>query len=314
MSKLRIRNIDDIQDNYYRDYYSVIFFSNTEYSVATAKANGTFGELLQGYLLNGKSFMVTFPINLFSFATFIPDAKSNVIVTIPQHKKKSTLLAYKLLELFNLKVGGVLIINSELPEGKGLASSSADLVATAYAVSKAVRITVNQELIAELIRGIEPSDGIMYEGIVSFYYKELKLIESIGNLNNLVVVAIDEGDVIDTLEYNQRKKIYNYAEAIKYESMLCDITYAIKNKNLKMVGKISTQSAIMNQQHNPKKFLDQCIKICSRINGVGVTVAHSGTFLGILLDNQSPEFISQKAECIKKFRKISNKIKMFHVI
>lgn len=307
-------NDNDIKNLSLVNFHQVNLVGNTKLQTASGKANGTFGELLQGFLPNGKSFMVTFPINLFSYVTFIPDLTNHSIETFPHHKTKSKLLAYKLLALLKIEIGGKLIINSELPEGKGLASSSADLVATAYAISKATGISINAELIAKLISEIEPSDGIMYEGIVSFYYKELKLIKSIGRLNNLLVVAIDEGGQIDTLEYNKREKICKLEDAISYEFMLNSITNAIKSKNLKMLGDISTQSAIMNQRYNPKKFLDKCIELCTTINGLGVTIAHSGTFLGILLDNNNPEFIFQRKECIKKLKEFNGKVKIISSI
>ena len=285
---------------------------NTEFQTGYGIANGTFGELLQGFLPNKKSFMVTLPINLFSYATFIPKVNTTTITVFPNYKIKSLCLAQSLIKLCNIEVGGQLIIESELLEGKGLASSSADLVATAYAVSNALKVNINEELIARLIRPIEPSDGVMYPGIVSFYYKELKLIESIGNLSSLVIVGIDEGGMIDTIEYNKKQKLYSQIDAIKYENMLFSISKAIRNNDLGTVGKISTESTIMNQKYNPKQWVQHLINICEEINGIGVSIAHSGTFAGILLDQNSINFFFQKLSCLEKMKKLSHNISIFY--
>lgn len=285
---------------------------NTEYQIGYGAANGTFGELLQGFLPNKKSFMVTLPINLFSYATFIPKVNTTNITVFPNHKIKSACLAKSLIRFFNIEVGGQLIIESELLEGKGLASSSADLVATAYAVSNALKVNINEELISRLIRPIEPSDGVMYPGVVSFYYKELQLIESIGNLSSLVIIGIDEGGMIDTIEYNSKQKLYSQTDAIKYKNMLFSISKAIRNNDLGTVGKISTESTIMNQQYNPKQWVQRLINICEEINGIGVSIAHSGTFAGILLDQNSINFLFQKLSCLEKMKKLSHNISIFY--
>ncbi|MEI6187032.1 MAG: kinase [Alphaproteobacteria bacterium] len=285
---------------------------NTQYKVGYGFANGTFGELLQGVLSNKKSFMVTFPINLFSYATFIPKINTNDITVFPNHKIKSLSFAKSLLGIFNIKIGGQLIIQSEILEGKGLASSSADLVATAYAISNSLKVPISKELISRLIQPIEPSDGVMYPGVVSFYYKELELIESIGNLPSLVIIGIDEGGMIDTVKYNSKLKYFAEVDTIKYQNMLINISNAIRNRDLVTVGKISTESAIMNQQYNPKKFLNDLISVCKNIGGIGVSAAHSGTFVGILLDQSSVNFVWQKLLCLNKLKKISNNVSIFY--
>ncbi len=288
----------------------------TKYKTGYGKANGTFGELLQGVLTCQRAFMVTFPINLFSYTTFIPNTDTDEIMVFPEHKTKSHTLAKNLLKTLNIKIGGVLIIESELVEGKGLASSSADLVATAYAVSSAVNFNISREKIANLISAIEPSDGVMYSGIVAFDYKKLNLIEKIGNLPEIVIIAVDEdkNKKISTLEYNSIKRIYTSSHKKKYQKLLSQMIVAIQNQNLHEIGKLSTQSALMNQPHNPKNFLQELIDISNKIKGLGVTIAHSGTLTGIILDPTAPDFNRKKSTCIKHVEKLTKNISIFHSI
>jgi uncharacterized protein involved in propanediol utilization len=288
--------------------------SYKKYKTGYGKANGTFGELLQGILPCQKNFMVTFPINLFSYATFIPNTRGAEITVYPEHKIKSFILAQNLLKMFNIKIGGTLIIESELIEGKGLASSSADLVATAYAIANSIGANITKDLIAQLIYSIEPSDGVMYPGIISFDYKKLKLINNIGILPKLTIIAIDEGNQIDTIEYNSIKKMYSKHYSTKYKKLLIEMSTAIKSQDLQMVGKISTESAIMNQVHNPKKFLQELIDICNSIGALGVSTTHSGTFIGIIMNPEALDFSYQKALCIEKLKNLSKNVSVFHSI
>lgn len=284
------------------------------YSIGHGKANGTFGELLQGILPNKRQFMVTFPASLFSYVTFVPSINHIEVKSFPEHKTKSVTLAKSIINYFKAPVGGELFINSEIPEGKGLASSSADLVATAHAVANALRVIIKKEFIAKLIKEIEPSDGVMYPQIVSFYHRELKLKNRIGNICSLEIIAIDEGYMIDTLEYNEKVKFYTPSCALKYQKMLHQMTIAIKSHNLSEVGKISTESALMNQDNNPKFFLQDFISICNKVNGLGIVVAHSGLFIGILLNPQADNFNFQKLTCINMLKKINDNVQVFSSI
>lgn len=284
---------------------------STGHKVGYGSANGTFGELLQGILPDQRSFMVTFPVSLFSYLSFIPNSSTLHLSVYPRTKKKSAIMAKLILEYFQIHIGGMLTINSEIPEGKGLASSSADLVATAYALQDSLNLPLDPNLIAKFIAKIEPTDGVMYPGATSFYYKEGELKEFIANLPEIFIIAVDEGRSVDTLHYNNIKKNYTPLCTQKYEHLLSILTQAIKERDLETIGQIATESALMNQKHNYKNFLEVMINICKEVNGLGVAVAHSGTFVGILLDPNSKNFIYQKDFCCSIIKKHGKNVQTF---
>lgn len=284
------------------------------YKVGFGRANGTFGELMQGILPNGQHFMVTFPVQLFSMVRFTPDHSTRKITAFPTHKVKSILFASNLLAKLKIEAGGQLTIESEIEEGKGLASSSADLVATAHAIGDAFNIKIDEELISSMIALVEPSDGVMYDEIVAFNHKQLQLIERIGYLPLLTIIGIDEGTSVDTISYNAKKKNYTQNCPEAYQLMLQKMINAIRRTDLVEIGRLSTQSAVMNQKNNPKKDLDIIIKIAIDNQALGVSVAHSGAFLGILLDPAQPGFDDQYMRCIEKVRTLNRRIKIFKSI
>lgn len=250
-------------------------------------ANGTFGELLQGALRNNDDhFLVTLPIQKFSIARFTPDASTQRITVTPAHKTKSLKLARKLLNHYGVSIGGQLSIESELPEGKGLASSSADLVATVRALEATLGHTIPTDLLLAVLRTIEPTDGVMYHEFVTFFHRKVELGRRLGFPSRLKVVAIDEGGQIDTIEYNKHNYLFSDEECAEYAALLASLESAIRSNDLERLGRITTRSAILNQKRNPNRYLDRVIATGEETHALGVVVAHSGSCLGLLFPNE----------------------------
>ncbi|WP_328419158.1 kinase [Micromonospora sp. NBC_00389] len=253
-------------------------------------AFGTFGELLQGVLPDAdRDFLVTFPMAQWATATFWPSSELARIRVFPQHKRKSARLAATMMDLFGLPGGGVLELGGGLAEGKGYASSSADLVATARAVGDAFGRTLSERTIESLLRRIEPSDGVMYDGIVAFHHREVRLRERIGVLPPLTVVAHDEGGAVDTIRFNRIPKPFDEADKREYARLLAALTAAVRAGDLPAVGEVTTRSAVLNGKLRPRRHFDVLHRLCREVDGYGLVIAHSGTALGVLLDRDDPE-------------------------
>ncbi|CAM5252717.1 Kinase OS=Streptomyces tendae OX=1932 GN=GUR47_32360 PE=4 SV=1 [Streptomyces tendae] len=161
-------------------------------STGVSTAFGTFGELLQGVLPeeNG-DFLVTLPVARWAMARFSMD--SQLLQVRPVHKKKALRLTSMILQDAGGQGGGNLTIHSTLPEGKGLASSSADLVATARAVANALDEPMPPRRIETYLARIEPTDGVLYSSIVAFHHRTVRLRAQLGSLPSMAVVSADEG-------------------------------------------------------------------------------------------------------------------------
>lgn len=254
----------------------------------TGRCFGTFGELLQGAIADRQQeFLVTLPISRYSTARFTVLPGSREIRVFPSHKVKSRRLAEELVDILGGDSGGSLSVQSELPVGKGCASSSADMVATARAIQSALGSSVSRASLARVMSGIEPSDGVMYPGIVSFYHREGVLRRFLGRLPSLTIVGFDEGGQVDTVEFNKRSKPFGRPRQTEYENMLIGIERAVARGDLRSLGRISTRSAVLNQEILPKTHLDLLLDMRQRYGALGVVVAHSGTHLGLLLGSDS---------------------------
>jgi uncharacterized protein involved in propanediol utilization len=250
-------------------------------------AFGSFGELLQGVLPDEVDFLVTLPIDRGSRVRFRLDPGGELRV-FPSHKWKARTLARMLMDASGWDGGGTLIVDSELPVGKGLASSSADLVATARALGEVLGIDTSPPAIEYWLRQIEPTDGVMYPGVAAFEHRRVRLRAFLGPLPPLTVVAVDEGGQVDTVAFNARRKPFAESDRQEYADLLGRLTAAVPAADLDAVGKVATRSTVLNQALLPKRHLAAMLSICEEKDALGVVCAHSGTVIGVMLADDRP--------------------------
>lgn len=272
-------------------------------ATGVSTAFGTFGELLQGVLPEEDGdFLVTLPVARWSRARFELGSAEEELTVSPGRKAKALRLASMILDDSGGGAGGVLRIDSTLPEGKGLASSSADLVATARAVANALDEPMPPRRPETYLARIEPTDGVLYPSIVAFHHRSVRLRARLGSLPSMAVVGIDEGGAVDTVAFNAIPKPCTEADKHRYARLLERVTDAIARGDLAEVGRVATACARMNQILRRKRALEPMVRICEEVGGLGVAVAHSGTMLGVLLDRTAPDCAARLAASADRAR------------
>ena len=276
----------------------------------TAPGSGTaagisycsFGELLQGILLEDEiDFLVTLPIQMYSVSRFVPDFSATQIVTCPDIKTKSAALARRILQHYGKEMGGTIYIDCDIPSGKGLSSSSADLLATA----RAIETYMGQELplgdLCSYMSAIEPTDGVMYHESVVYLQRKGVLHNRLGRLSDIQILSLDEGGTIDTVDYHRRTLAgnHNQQHRTEFNELLERIMVAFKQHDLAAIGQVSTRSAFINQKVNPKKHLETVHAVCQFTGGIGLVTSHSGTCIGILYDTQREQHAARIGRAVK---------------
>jgi len=250
--------------------------------VGYGDCNGTFGELVQGKIEN-KPFLLTFPISeLKTKAVFIPQFSENKIIG---HElfSKAIVACQKLLARFNLPSGGYLRLYSSIPRGKGMASSSADIVAGMRAVADSYSLSISEEMMSKIASEIEPTDGVMYENVVAYDYLGGTLIEKLGKLPPYHLIGLDLGGTVDTVLYNQQPIQYTSQQLQDLKSAYDLVKVGIKHQYLPSIISAATISARINDHFLPKPLFNEIEYLSSLCQG-GIVTAHSGTILGILYD------------------------------
>ena len=255
---------------------------------ASAIAPGTCGELAQG-MLDGILCMVTCPIDMYSTATVeLSPGPANLPALAGIHGPADSPKACRAVRSTLDYIGATgmaarLWLDSPLPRGKGMASSTADVSAAIVATATAVGHELSSEQIAEIALGVEPSDGVMFPGIAVFDHRKGRIARSLGQPPPMRVLILDFGGSVDTLEFNQadrdnvlRRLAPEMAEAV---SLIED---GIARGDPLRIGRGATISAIANQRalFNPR--LEAALEFSHRVGAVGVNVAHSGTVIGLL--------------------------------
>lgn len=258
------------------------------------KAPGSCGELVQG-TIEGKNFLITCPVDLYSVAEVVSCNSE----TRPSYGIKVQKAIEKTFEYLKIeKQDFSLSVKTNLPIGKGMASSSADISAVCQAIAISNGLFLTPDEIADIALTIEPTDAIFYPGIVMFDHVKGCVRTKLGIPPVMYIAVFDVGGEIDTLGFNQRSDLncLNIAKEGHVHNALRLVVKGVRTKNTKMIGKGATISALANQSILFKPSLESIIKISANFNAVGVNTAHSGTVIGVLFDLSS---LNYSSECIK---------------
>ena len=224
----------------------------------SVKMCGTCGEFAQGFY-RGEPILITCPIEKFSTVT-ISDEFSGV----EGLGEKSLAMLDKVLKIFRADFKFGVRLTSELPRGKGMASSSADLAAVAQAVALFLGKNFSPTELGKLCAEIEPTDGIFYAGAVAMNPLTGQLIKKINVREKFQIAIFDYGGEVDTLKFNRRSDF-------EFPALDDELDFELIKK-----------SALANQKILPKRGLEEFMSFAKNIGAVAVNVAHSGTVAGIL--------------------------------
>ncbi|MFL6125194.1 kinase [Actinophytocola sp.] len=276
---------------------------------------GTFGELLQGALPGaGEDFLVTLPIARWSTARLTLVPGTTELLVEPAGKHKALRAARLMLDAYGIRHGGTLELASDLPEGKGMSSSSADLVATVRAVASALGVPVTPQETESYLRPIEPTDGLMYRDVVAFYHQKVKLHRTLGPVPPLTIVGIDEGGQVDTVAFNASRPVITAAQRREYAALLDRLTTALSTGDLRTVGAVATRSAVLNQERCRKRHLPWALEVCRDLGALGVAVAHSGTVIGIVVSGEDPRHAQKVTDIAAAATELAGAVSVDHTL
>jgi len=248
------------------------------------RAPGTCGEFLQGSI-NGQSFLVTCPINRYSYAL------SNVKHPFSQHycalQPKSALarqLVQRLLEKKNKdQTCPPVYVRSDIIQGKGMASSSADISVTAMATALAMDYNLSLKELEQICLSVEPTDASFYQGVTQFDYIKGTISQPLGMCPPLKILVFD-AIIRESLDLFKR---------------------GLHTHDINLIGQAATLSAFGNQRILYKANLYDFHDIGNYYNSVGTIIAHSGTIMGLLFPVDYGRIDDCKQEIMRKLPELS---------
>jgi len=242
---------------------------------------GSIGEVLQGKV-KGRDMLVSFPVNLYTCVEVFKEKFEEK--EVEKENIKSYTFLNNILRRWKLegkeKLG--LKITSQIPKGKGFASSTADLCALYHCLVRYFNRKFDiKELIEEAIR-IEPTDSIVFNKATLFDYKSGQYFEILGDYMEFYVYVFEGLEEVDTINFNLSVK----EPLAEVDDLFQLLKNSIKNKDVKLLAQVSTESIKRNQKRLYYPILDEVISIMRKTGGFGIIGGHSGNFLGIIYDSK----------------------------
>lgn len=261
-------------------------------SVGWGFAPGTFGELLYG-ALDDVPFLVTLPIPWGTRATF--SGGGDQLTVWPAHRRKARMAAELLLDHWGQPPGGVLVVQSTLPIGKGMASSSADMVASLRAVAAYCNKRVTPAVMAELCARIEPTDGIMFPGVVALDPIRGHLLERLGPSPGVVIVGVLGHGRINTEDHHRRRLPYERHHQDRLRQALMLARQGLDERRVDLLGDAGRISAEVEWERGQDPSIESLMQIADS-EKTGLLIAHSGTVRGLLVDGRTPRAVLRRLE------------------
>lgn len=254
---------------------------------------GSMGEILQGKL-QGMDVLLSCPINLF---TKVRVFECNDAIKKYDYKKSNVFMK-NILEAWDYKNyydNLDIDIISNIPIGKGFASSTADLCGVYHSLLKLFKKDFNeQELIRECIK-IEPTDSIVFNKLTIFDYKNGIYSKTLGSYKLFYILVFEGNNMVSTIEFNKQVK-----EPLETVDNLLELVLKGINEDIKYIGEAATESIIKNFKRLSYNIFSEVNRIREKTGGLGIIGAHSGNALGIIYDDERLLNAALKSDCFIK--------------
>lgn len=252
------------------------------------ECNSSFGEILQGVLPGNKKFLINLKVKLRSkvrlelLSCGYSASKELRFAESYRHYSKS----YKVLRNILTDVGRhddmLLHVDANIPVGKGLSSSTADMVASVQALERCLSLSFKESYVSQMITEIEPNDGLHYAGSCAYHHSLGELLWQSDFVPQVRILGVDLGGKIDTVEFNHRVVEWTREEMESYAELLATAKQAYEEESTSKVCEVATQSALKWQKCIFREELDQILAIMEETEALGVVNTHSGTYVGLL--------------------------------
>ena len=242
------------------------------------------GEFVQG-ILDNEEYLSSYAIDMFSIAS-LEEKKEDINLG----SKKSRKAIEKVFEKFNIPIEESknisLDLKSNIPIGKGMASSTADIGATIKATLSILNKKLNDEEISLIASEIEPTDSIILYKNSIFNPVNGSVKKYLSSFDNGRVIILEPKEILETKIIRSNPDYLNIKlenkSIIKKSFNLLE--KGLENNDLKLIGQACTLSSLANENIHKKPYLNEIIEISQSMNAYGVNIAHSGTVIGILID------------------------------
>lgn len=259
--------------------------------VAQGRCHGTLGELLQGPVLDRgerEIGLISLPLPRYSRMRFERGQASPHELDLPQLPRCRQAVALYLQRHGLSLPPGRWQHDTELLPGKGMASSTADLVATIRCLDQLFgRVSRLEEIIAVLGR-LERSDSVFLDHYALYLSERQRLLRRFDHVPRLYACYADEGGTVATDAVTAELHAHYAAQRHTYRRTLQQMLAAFAAADDAAIARCAGISAVLGQDVVPKRHLGALQRQQRRFAAAGIVVAHTGSLLGYLFLQPPP--------------------------
>lgn len=268
---------------------------------AYGKSFASFGEIAQGRKSDGTDFLITVPINLWSTCRIdvIPDKDVLLIdCQYPKSKLVAEMVAKKAgVEGYKINVG----LTRSIPIGKGLSSSTADMLAVIRAFEAFFNFSLSSLEISDIFQNIEPHDGLMYNTSVIYNHRKGILLQGLDYTPKFKIIYLDFGGIVDSIDYNKHL-IFSTSILRQYDCLYDNCVEAYKKKDDQSIAECAVHSLSLSLEIKSDQLRTLAFENFQHFEAMGVINTHSGTCIGFIYPKEfTDERLDSAAEIISTF-------------
>ena len=246
--------------------------------MAVAQCPASCGELIQGWIL-GSEKLVSCPVDWYS--TVEVDYGS----PRADERPLSRAMVDRLLNYWrypaDLSKEIRIDICSTIPVAKGMASSTADIAATAVATAHHLGHPLDETTLAQLCVSLEPTDSTLFRQLTLFDHNTAATQIACPPPPALDLLVLESPLTLRTTDYHQLPREPGLlANASRLQLAWEKVQQACHCGNPQLLGEAATISAIASQQLLPKPGFDALLDLVESAGLYGLNVAHRRASVG----------------------------------
>lgn len=252
--------------------------------MAEARCPASCGELIQGWILGGEK-LISCPVDWFCTVS-VTDGEPGLNERPRMRHMLETVLArfgYPAETTRGLRID----FASSIPVAKGMASSTADIAATALAAARHLGETLDIATLAALCVRLEPTDSTLFHQLTLFDHQTAATTIACDWLPDIDILLLESPQTLDTAAYHRRDRrqaLRRHADQLDRAWRLFCAAAAAKDRY--RLGEACILSAIASQQTLRKPAFNDLLDVVESNGLYGLNVAHSGSVVGLLLDRR----------------------------
>ncbi|WP_242424496.1 hypothetical protein [Streptomyces sp. Root55] len=245
--------------------------------------HGTLGELYQGPLRAAAApdiALVSFPVDRHSWVHFTPgtDPPDPSVLAV-----KSATAARLFLDHYGLTLPtGLWSTHSDLRVGVGMASSTADIVATLRCLFQLFALPYDQQVVLAVLAEIERADSVFLDEFALHLSGRHRVVRRLGTGFGFHTAFVTEPGTVDTEAVSASLLEHYRRRGEEYERCLTALLKGFDSSDPAAVARAATVSATLSQEVLPKATFHSMLTHRERFGADGIFVAHTGCLIGYL--------------------------------